>query len=335
MKSIDIDIGIDTGERAEIAKGLARVLAHTLSLCTLGALWIAGGCRTAPAPRPVSPLVPWPGASMTEGPAQQGGGQQVGAQQGGGGQGGGQQGEDAEALALKLTNPVADLISVPMLFDYDRDIGPVDGGDRYRLQLQPVVPFELNEDWNLISRTILPVVWLDDTFPGAGSQSGIGDVLQSVFFSPKQPSDGWIRGAGPVLLLPTGSDDLLTADKWGAGPTGVVLRQDGPWSYGALANHVWSFAGDDDRADVNATFLQPFLTYTTKTATTFGLVSESTFDWESDAWSVPLNLQAQQVLKIGSQLVAVGAGVRYWAESPDGGPEGFGFRLTFTLLFPN
>jgi hypothetical protein len=198
-------------------------------------------------------------------------------------QGGGERGDAAEALAKKLANPVAALISVPLQFDYDRDIGPVEEGERYRLNVQPVVPIELNDDWNLISRTILPVVSQDDLFPGAGSQSGIGDLLQSAFFSPKEPtSGGWIWGAGPVLLLPTGSDDLLTADKWGAGPTAVGLRQEGPWSYGALANHVWSFAGDDGRADVSATLLQPFVSYTTKSATTFGLVSESTYDWENE-----------------------------------------------------
>ena len=172
--------------------------------------------------------------------------------------------ETDEQLAMQLSNPVAALISVPFQFNGERNIGPARDGTRTLLNIQPVVPFSLNADWNIISRTIVPVVWQDDIFPGAGSQSGVGDVVQSVFFSPKAPTaGGLIWGAGPVFLIPTGSDDLLTTDKWGAGPTGVVITQQGPWTIGALANHIWSFAGDSSRADVNLTFLQPFVTYTT------------------------------------------------------------------------
>ena len=136
------------------------------------------------------------------------------------------------------------------------------------------------------------------------------------------------------MLLPTGSDELLSAEKWGAGPTAVALRQQGPWTYGALANHIWSFAGDDDRADVSATFLQPFLSYTTPSAWTYTINSESTYDWENDQWTIPVNLIVSKVITIGGQLISVGAGVRYYAESPDSAPEGWGGRFMITLLFP-
>ncbi len=238
-------------------------------------------------------------------------------------------------LAMQLSNPVAALISVPMQLNYDQDIGPADDGDRWQLNVQPVIPFGLNDDWNLISRTILPLVHQSDIFPGAGSQTGTGDIVQSLFFSPKAPTaSGWIWGAGPVLLLPTGSNDLLTTDKWGAGPTAVALKQSNGWTRGVLANHVWSSAGDDDRADVNATFLQPFLTYTTPTQWTFGFNTESTYDWENEQWSVPVNASASRLVRLGTQLVSFGGGVRYWLDSPDSGAEGFGLRITVTLLFP-
>lgn len=243
--------------------------------------------------------------------------------------------ESSEALAKKLSNPVAALISVPFQLNYDDNIGPLDDGERLALNIQPVVPVDLNADWNLISRTILPVIWQDDVFPGAGSRSGIGDIVQSLFFSPKAATaGGWIWGAGPVFLLPTGSDRQLSADKWGTGPTAVVLKQQGPWTYGALANHIWSFAGSSNRADINATFLQPFLSHTTPTAWTYSLNTESTYDWDADQWSIPVNANVSKVTKLGNQTVSVGGGLRYWLDSPAGGPEGLGFRLTFTLLLP-
>lgn len=245
------------------------------------------------------------------------------------------QAANSEELAKKLANPVASLISVPLQLNYDSDIGPSDSGDRTLLNIQPVLPFSLNEDWNIISRTILPLVSQDDIFPGAGNQSGVGDVVQSFFFSPKDPtSSGWILGVGPVLLLPTASDDLLGAEKWGAGPTGVALKQDGPWTYGALFNHISSFAGDNHRENISSTFLQPFVSYTTPQAVTYTLLSEATYDWKSEQEAIPLNAVVTKVTKVGEQLISFGGGIRYWVESTDGGPEGFGFRLVFTFLFP-
>ncbi|MDP3584771.1 MAG: transporter [Thiobacillus sp.] len=242
---------------------------------------------------------------------------------------------DAE-LAKQALNPIAALISLPMQLNYDENIGPAERGEKWQLNVQPVIPFSIGADWNLISRTIVPLVSQEDVVPGAGTDSGVGDITQSLFFSPKKPTaGGWIWGAGPVLLLPTGSEDRLTADKWGLGPTAVVLRQENGWTYGALANHIWSVAGDDDRRDISATFLQPFVSYTTKTLTSFTLNTESTYDWKAEQWSVPINFMVSQMLKVGNQPLTLQAGARYWADSPDGaGPEGWGFRLAVTLLFP-
>ncbi|MCJ7600798.1 MAG: hypothetical protein MUO63_04745 [Desulfobulbaceae bacterium] len=238
-------------------------------------------------------------------------------------------------LAKKLANPVAALISVPIQANYDENIGPNDDGSVWRTNIQPVIPISIGQDWNLISRTILPIIDQNDVPVKGSGQSGLGDVLQSFFFSPKQPtSRGLIWGVGPALLLDTASDAALGGEKWGIGPTGVVLKQDGPWTYGMLANHIESFAGEDDRADISATFIQPFLSYITQTKTTIGINLESTYDWEAEEWSAPVNLTLFQLLKIGDQLFQVGGGVRYWADSPDNGPEDWGFRLQLTFLFP-
>ncbi len=240
--------------------------------------------------------------------------------------------EETEELAKKLQNPVASLISVPLQSNWDFGIGPRNAM-RYTLNIQPVIPISLTRNWNLISRTILPVIYAESPAPGLGNKFGLGDIVQSLFLSPTEPVGGWIMGAGPVFLLPTGTDDLLGAEKWGAGPTAVVLQQSSGWTYGALANHIVSFAGTSRRQDVNATFLQPFLSYTWKTATTLGVNTESTYDWENSQWTVPINLFASQVLKIGNQPVSFTLGWRYYAEAQKGGPE-WGLRFVVTLLFP-
>jgi hypothetical protein len=238
-------------------------------------------------------------------------------------------------LSKQLANPISSLISVPIQANFDENIGPRDKGSVWRINIQPVIPLSLNENWNVISRTIVPIVDQNDLpFRGEG-ETGLGDIVQSLFFSPKAPTkNGVIWGVGPVLLIPSATDDDLGGEKWGIGPTAVALKQSGRWTMGALANHIESFAGDDDRPDVSATFLQPFVSYVTKTKTTLGLNTESTYNWKSDEWSVPLNFTVTQLMKIGKQPIQIGGGVRYWADSPKNGPEGWGFRLQTTFLFP-
>lgn len=243
--------------------------------------------------------------------------------------------ENETELAKKLANPVADLISVPFQFNYDKNIGPTEDGSQWRLNIQPVIPFSISESWNLVTRTIVPLIDQNDIPVSGQGESGFGDILASQFLSPKKPTKrGWIWGAGPVWLIPSASDAALGSDKWGLGPTAVILKQAGPWSYGALVNHVWSFAGDNDRPDVNATYLQPFLSYVTQTMTTVSINTESTYDWEAEQWSVPINLLVSQMVKIGKLPVQFGVGARYWTESPDNGPDGWGLRAQVTFLFP-
>jgi hypothetical protein len=241
---------------------------------------------------------------------------------------------DAE-LAQELSNPLADLMSIPFQMNYDRGIGPLDDGWKLQTNIQPVIPFQLNEDLNLISRTIMPVIYQDDIFPGSGSDFGLGDINLSLFFSPRKPPSGGLTwGIGPVLLFPTATESLLGAKKWGAGPTAVALMVRGEWTVGMLANHIWSYAGDSDRQDISNTFLQPFVAYTWPSAWTVSVQSESTYNWETEQWSVPVNVAVSKLVKFGKLPVSLQAGVGYWLESPDAGPEGFRFRVQATFVLP-
>jgi len=243
--------------------------------------------------------------------------------------------DEQQDLAKQLSNPIASLISVPFQGNYNGQIGPQDNGEQVYVNVQPVIPFSLGPDWNLISRTIVPVVYQDDIFPGAGDQFGLGDTTQSLFFSPNAAGPGGIIwGAGPVMLVPTATDKLLGGGKWGAGPTFVALRQADGWTYGLLANQIWSFAGDNSKPDISQAYLQPFISYTTADAWTFSLNTESTYNWKTNDWAVPINAMASKLVRIGKLPVQFFAGARYWANSSRNGPEGWGARFGLTFLFP-
>ena len=242
-------------------------------------------------------------------------------------------GTDQEAeLAKQLQNPVASLISIPFQSNFEFNLGPNDNGFRYTLNFQPVIPVSLSKELNLIVRTIVPFISQEDVIPGT-SQTGLGDTTQSFFLSPKQPVGGLILGFGPVLLYPTGTNDFLGSEKWGAGPTGLVLKQTGGWTYGLLFNQIWSFAGAEDRNYVSSTFLQPFITYTTKTKTTFGVNTESSYDWRASQWTVPVNVFVSQLLRIGKLPVSFTIGGKAYADGPSGAPD-WGIRFVVTPLFP-
>lgn len=241
-------------------------------------------------------------------------------------------GDDTAELAKKLSNPVASLISFPLQSNFDFGMG-TGSGWRYTLNVQPVIPIALSPKWNLISRTIIPIIHQGNVTGPNTSQSGLGDTVQSLFFSPNK-SEPFIWAVGPVFLLPTATDARLGSQKWGVGPTALALKQRSGWTYGVLANHIWSVTGKSNREDVNATFVQPFLSYTTKQAWTYSINTESTYDWVSDSWSIPINPFISKLVRFGKQPVSFGGGLKCWVTTPTGGPEGCGLRIVVTALFP-
>jgi len=243
------------------------------------------------------------------------------------------QGGDAAALAKQLSNPVASLVSVPFQFNWAQPVGP-EGDTRFILNVQPVMPFSVSENWNMIARLIVPFVGQPPLAEGGVAASGIGDALASVFFSPKSGPVIW--GVGPVLSLPSTSQKTLGTGKWSAGPTFVVLKQQGQWTYGALVNQVWSFGGNETRSDVNQFFLQPFLAYVTPAAVTISINSEAVFNWEADSGrraTIPINLGVSKVATFGMFPASYQVGAGFYVDTPDGRPD-WQLRFTLALLLP-
>jgi hypothetical protein len=239
---------------------------------------------------------------------------------------------------------------VPFQANEDWGFGPTGKGYKFTLNIQPVVPISISKHWNLIIRTILPIVSQHDLFyfanlpknsplqPQNRSQDGLSDTTQSFFLSPKKPGPfGLIWGLGPALLYPTGTHPLLDTGTFSIGPTAVMLKQIDGLTVGTLMNQLWSVAISEHRSSVSQMFVQPFLAYTTKTHTTFTISTESTANWNASSddgkWTVPVIFQISQILKIGKQPVSVQIGGKYYADTPRYGPN-WGVRFNFTLLYP-
>jgi hypothetical protein len=242
----------------------------------------------------------------------------------------------SQEMAKQLSNPVASLVSVPLQFNWDSGVGPNEDL-RYVMNFQPVVPFTLNEDWNLIGRFILPFIGQPALGQTGQASSGTGDIVMSAFFSPAK-GNRMVWGVGPVFGLPTTSDPTLGSGKWSIGPTAVVLKQTGHVTVGALMNHLWSIAGTSktERADVSQTLLQPFFAYTTSSAITLSVNLEASANWETEGdrqWSVPVNVSVSKVTRVGPFPFSVGAGVGVFAATPEGGPD-WKLRMTMTLILP-
>ena len=239
---------------------------------------------------------------------------------------------DKYGLAMKLQNPVANLISVPIQSNWEFGSGSTNAM-HYRLNVQPIIPISLSNDWSLITRTIIPINHNESPVEGGGNINGLGDIVQSFFFSPKKSIGGLIMGAGPVFLYPSATDNTLGQKKWGAGPTIVLLHQKNGWTYGVLANHIKSFAGTSNTENVSATLVQPRISYTTETYTTFGISPVLNYNWQQNQWNVPVNLTVSQLVKIGNQPIQFQFGGRYFPVKPNNAAE-WGLRFGVTFMFP-
>lgn len=241
--------------------------------------------------------------------------------------------EEAEALSKQLANPISDLMRLPMQLNYVDGIGAADENN-FILDFEPVIPFSLGESWNLITRSSIsysfdqPVV-----SPLGDGDSGFGDLVTSLYFTRKDARlDSLVWGVGPAFQLPTATEDNLGADQWGMGVAGAGLIQRGQWTFGALGRQVWGIAhlGSEDHPDLNVGYLEPFVTYVTRSAWTFSANSEFSYDWEQSDTVLPLNVLVGKFLRTGGTPIQMSLGLTWFVAEADGGPEGLGFSLLVT-----
>jgi hypothetical protein len=253
------------------------------------------------------------------------------AQQAGGGK---PTGQDAEDLAKKLSNPISDLVSVPFQFNWYQNVGPLELST-FILNVQPVIPLELNDHWNLILRIIVPFIGQPPLFNGDVSTFGVGDITTSFFFSPRNNS-GFTWGVGPVFETPSSYQPTIGSGRYSIGPTAVALQQTGKWTIGVLWNQVWSVAGDRRREDVNEMFLQPFVAYQATHTVTFTATSESTANWEAagdDRWTIPLLFDVAKLDKFGPFPASYQFGLAWFPAHPTIGPS-WNIRAAVIILLP-
>ena len=243
----------------------------------------------------------------------------------------------AEELAKLAQNPVANLISVPLQNNTNFNVGPLDGTQNI-LNIQPVIPFTLNTDWNLITRTIVPLIWQPEFVPGQGNRFGLGDLQLSGFLSPSKPgADGLIWGAGAVVQMPTNTNELGNKN-WGLGPTAVVLRikPGDPWVYGVLINNIWSLSSSQRGGSYNNFLIQPFLNYNLPGGTYINTVPIITANWDApsgERWTVPLGLGIGHIFHLGKLPLNTQVGAYYNVVRPDNGAN-WQLRLQAQVMFP-
>jgi hypothetical protein len=237
-------------------------------------------------------------------------------------------------IAKQAQNPIARLISVP----FENDFNPQTGAnkeDSYVLQMKPVVPLKLSKEWNLITRTIVPIIQIPDPATGVSGASGLGDISLSLFLSPAKVGP-IIWGVGPIVSSPTATDDILGSGKLSVGPTVVVLRSQGHWLYGSLVYNLFSVAGPSARSDVNQMLMQPFVNYNLPHRWYLTSSPYVTANWmksRNERWTVPIGGGGGRIVHFGKLPVNIYAQLFRNVERPNG-TTNWSARLQAQFLFP-
>lgn len=238
--------------------------------------------------------------------------------------------QNAGELARQTQNPVANLITVPFQGNWDVGIGAREAVGT-TLNIQPVAPFQLTKAWNVILRVIMPLS-SHPTDDGL-RVNGMSDTVATAFLAPSG-TGRVIWGAGPVLLLPTATNNALGSEQVGLGPSIVALVQPGKWTTGILWNQLWSIGGAVDRSDVNRGFFQPFANYNLPDGLAVGASIEATANWDdSEVWNSSLVFTISKVTALGKRPVNFVLGAGPTIASPEGGAD-WRLRVQANFLFP-
>ena len=242
---------------------------------------------------------------------------------------------EVTALAKQSQNPVASLISLPFEMNYNGEFGP-NNGNQGVLNIKPVIPVSISENWNLINRAIIPVVSQPGIPGGPNRQNGLGDAVYQGFISPKMTGE-WIWGAGAQLNIPTHTDETLGNKHWAAGPSVVVLTMPGNWVYGAVASQAWDFAesgNDGSDKGISALTVQPFVNYNFGHGWYVVSAPVLTANWKaeksSDEWTIPVGGGVGRVFAVGGQHINARMAYYYNVEKPEFGAQ---WDLQFSLFF--
>ena len=241
-----------------------------------------------------------------------------------------------QSLAQQAKNPFANLVNLQFYSDATLGVGP-NKETQDVLTIQPLIPFNVGPDWTLITRTVLPLIAQPGLAPGEGWNRGLGDTQLSTFLSPTR-TGALVWAVGPVFQIPTAANDALGQGKWGAGPAVGVQWSGAQWTFGALINNIWSFAGDTNRPSVNQMQLEPEINYTfTSNPNRYLSFSPTlTANWEAsgnERWTVPVSLGIGQLVKIGRQSVNFQATAYYNVVAPPGSGN-WTLELLVQFLYP-
>jgi hypothetical protein len=244
--------------------------------------------------------------------------------------------QDAQSLTREAKNPFADLINLQFFYDATLGVAPANNTQQM-LTIQPLIPFHLNSDWIVVTRTILPLVAQPAAAPGQGWIRGPGDTQFAALLSPARVGSlDW--GIGPVFQLPTATNNALGQGKWGAGPAAGIQWSGKQWTFGTLILNIWSFAGDANRPAVDQMQLQPTVNYTFRDHPNRYLSFSPTItaNWEAsgdERWTVPISLGIGQLSKFGHQSINLQATTYYDVVAPPGSAR-WTLELLVQFLFP-
>jgi len=236
-----------------------------------------------------------------------------------------------QELAIAVHNPFEDFVKVPIQsttgFHLGRDHKV---GDSWNIE--PLLPFSLNADWDLFARPSLTFTYA----PTPHEQSGLEELETSFFLTPAKNTT-WIWGVGPIFDFPTASSSELGTGRWSAGPTAALVYSEGPWLNAILTDQLMSFAGNRERGSVNQTYIEPMISYNFESGWYVDCDPAITYDWTADtanAWTIPMGADVGKAFKMGSQDLSLQVGAYDLPKRPDGAPQWI-VRVSVTFLFPH